>query len=247
MKRLTARAPTLGRADDRWYWALPLLLDRDADAKAADDWLDDPELPSRWPGTAEKINRAENVREAFNSPLRPFVLASTSIGQEGLDFHHYCHAVVRWNLPSNPVDLEQREGRVHRYKGHAVRKNLAARHGPEVLTADPGDVWGALFQAGCAARPEGESDLHPFWITAGPTCIERHVLAPPLSSDEQHLAALKRSLTLYRMVFGQARQEDLVGYLAERVAGEELAAETERLRIDLASGSASPLSEAAAK
>ena len=44
---------------------------------------------------------------------------STSIGQEGLDFHTYCHAVVHWNLPSNPVDMEQREGRVHRYKGHA--------------------------------------------------------------------------------------------------------------------------------
>jgi len=28
---------------------------------------------------------------------------------EGLDFHHYCHAIVHWNLPSNPVDLEQRE------------------------------------------------------------------------------------------------------------------------------------------
>ena len=54
------------------------------------------------------------VRGAFNSPFWPFVLASTSVGQEGLDFHWYCHAVVHWNLPSNPVDLEQREGRVHR-------------------------------------------------------------------------------------------------------------------------------------
>ena len=69
--------------------------------------------------------RADDVRGAFNSPFWPFVLCSTSVGQEGLDFHLYCHAVVHWNLPSNPVDLEQREGRVHRYKGHAVRKNAA--------------------------------------------------------------------------------------------------------------------------
>jgi hypothetical protein len=34
------------------------------------------------------------LRDAFNSPFRPFVLASTSIGQEGLDFHPYCHALV---------------------------------------------------------------------------------------------------------------------------------------------------------
>ena len=37
------------------------------------------------------------------------MLASTSIGQEGLDFHNYCRRIVHWNLPSNPIDLEQRE------------------------------------------------------------------------------------------------------------------------------------------
>ena len=46
--------------------------------------------------------RADDVRSAFNSPFWPFVLCSTSVGQEGLDFHLYCHAVVHWNLPSNP-------------------------------------------------------------------------------------------------------------------------------------------------
>lgn len=54
------------------------------------------------------VQRDDQVRQAFNSPFWPFVLASTSIGQEGLDFHAYCHAVVHWNLPSNPVDLECR-------------------------------------------------------------------------------------------------------------------------------------------
>ena len=55
------------------------------------------------------VARADAVRDAFNSPFRPFVLASTSIGQEGLDFHTWCHSVVHWNLPRNPVDLEQRK------------------------------------------------------------------------------------------------------------------------------------------
>ena len=31
------------------------------------------------------VNRKESIRNAFNSPLRPFVLATTSIGQEGLN------------------------------------------------------------------------------------------------------------------------------------------------------------------
>ena len=56
------------------------------------------------------LQRSSSVRAAFNSPFWPFVLVTTSVGQEGLDFHQYCHAVVHWNLPSNPVDLEQREG-----------------------------------------------------------------------------------------------------------------------------------------
>ena len=38
------------------------------------------------------------MREAFNSPFWPFVLATTSVGQEGLDFHQYCHAVVHFGL-----------------------------------------------------------------------------------------------------------------------------------------------------
>ena len=93
--------------------------------------------------------REGQVRAAFNSPFWPFVLASTSVGQEGLDFHLYSHAVVHWNLPANPVDLEQREGRVHRYKGHAVRTNVAAAYGarPEVVAAD--DPWASDVRPRC--------------------------------------------------------------------------------------------------
>ena len=88
--------------------------------------------------------RLSGVRDAFNSPFRPFVLATTSIGQEGLDFHPYCHRLYHWNLPRNPVDLEQREGRVHRYKGHAIRLNVAAKHAAVVrgCGAAPADPWG---------------------------------------------------------------------------------------------------------
>ena len=76
----------------------------------------------------EESARQPQVRDAFNSPFWPFVLTTTSVGQEGIDFHWWCHAVVHWNLPANPVDFEQREGRVNRFGGHAVRRNIAARH-----------------------------------------------------------------------------------------------------------------------
>ena len=186
--------------------------------------------------------REGQVRQAFNSPFWPFVLASTSVGQEGLDFHAYCHAVMHWNLPTNPVDLEQREGRIHRYKGHAVRKNVATKHGAAVLGEGAKDVWRALFEA---ARKEssGGGGLVPYWLfpLEGGAHIERHVPALPLSWDSSQLLALKRSLAVYRMVFGQPRQEDLVAFLQERVPPEELRKIEPLLRIDLCpSGNRSP-------
>ena len=123
-------------------------------------------------GRAESSDQAamreSTIRTAYNSPFRPFVLASTSVGQEGLDFHTYSHAIVHWNLPGNPVDLEQREGRVHRYKGHAVRKNVAAVYGlAAAIDADSPDPWSAVFRAAQEDNSDGRLrhqavlDLHP--------------------------------------------------------------------------------------
>ena len=156
------------------------------------------------------------VRAAFNSPFRPFVLASTSIGQEGLDFHPWCHRLVHWNLPGNPVDLEQREGRVHRYKGHAVRRNVAGSHGPDALRSwRPGDdIWNLIFElAEKAARAVADSDLVPHWIAPGEHKVERHVPQFPYTAEVEAFDRLKRQLAAYRVVFGQPRQEELLTLL----------------------------------
>jgi hypothetical protein len=188
------------------------------------------------PEDGTEPTRSDAIRSSFNSPFWPFVLASTSVGQEGLDFHLYCHAVVHWNLPSNPVDLEQREGRVHRYKGHAVRKNLAATHGAQALRSDTEDTWSWMFDAAKAARPESDTDLVPYWIYDGDAKIERHVPTLPLSGDTARLNNLLRSLAVYRMVFGQPRQDDLVELLLAQLSDEDRArrqALLDELRIDL--------------
>jgi Helicase conserved C-terminal domain len=163
-----------------------------------------------------QVQRSSQVRGAFNSPFWPFVLVTTSVGQEGLDFHLYCHAVVHWNLPANPVDLEQRDGRVHRYKGHAIRKNVAARNGRAALMGRNmlGDPWEKLFAAASRRRPTRLGDIEPFWVYEGPATIDRYVPALPLSREVEKLKDLKRSLAVYRMVFRQPRQDDLVAYLA---------------------------------
>jgi hypothetical protein len=181
----------------------------------------------------KSLVRSSQVRTAFNSPFWPFVLATTSVGQEGLDFHTYCHAVVHWNLPSNPVDLEQREGRVHRYKGHAVRKNLAAQHAQCGVLSSAQDPWEQMFLDALSKRPAGATHLTPFWIYPGEAKIERHVPALPLSRDQNRMEVLRKSLAVYRMVFGQIRQDDLMAFLLARFPESEIASIAKDLRIDL--------------
>lgn len=177
--------------------------------------------------TAEGDNPVD-VRSAFNSPFRPFVLVSTSVGQEGLDFHHYAHAIVHWNLPGNPVDLEQREGRVHRYKGHAVRKNVAAALGTSLQTVEGDDVWSRAFTL--AAGENG--DINPWWVFPGEHAIERHVPMLPMSRENGRLKELIERTSLYRMTMGQPRQAELLEVLADLEPSEQEAIR-EAITIDL--------------
>jgi hypothetical protein len=183
----------------------------------------------------KQANRDKVTRAAFNSPFWPFVLATTSVGQEGLDFHWYCHAVTHWNLPSNPVDLEQREGRVHRFKGHAIRKNVAKRFGTLALLSDATDPWTEAFRLAKQDCPPDDRGLMPYWLypVADGACVERHVPLYPLSRDEIRYDALRKALGAYRLVFGQPRQDELLAYLLDRVDAHRLSEMAHLLRIDL--------------
>lgn len=178
--------------------------------------------------------RLGSVRDAFNSPFRPFALATTSVGQEGLDFHPYCYRVYHWNLPGNPVDLEQREGRVHRFKGHAIRLNLAHRQIDVVRGRGsmPEDPWKTMFDA-ARVETDIDTDLIPYWIYEGPVRVERRVPMLPFSREVRRLEWLKRSLTVYRLAFGQPRQEDLLEYLHSLLGTDTAAEDLAELQIRL--------------
>ena len=165
-------------------------------------------------GVKKDGDRKESVRNSFNSPFRPFVLATTSIGQEGLDFHYYCRRIVHWNLPSNPIDIEQREGRINRYKCLAIRQNIALRYRE---TNFGRDIWRSLFDE-AAVREEAvhDSELIPYWgVTDSEDMvkIERIVPMYPFSRDVSAYTRLIKILSLYRLTLGQARQEELLEHL----------------------------------
>ena len=166
----------------------------------------------------KSINRTTNIRKAFNSPFRPFIVSSTSIGQEGLDFHWYSRKIEHWNLPGNPVDLEQREGRINRFKCLAIRRNVSHLY-PDIFS------WDAMFAAARADLKGADSDMVPFWCLPcgkltdeqrqGLEKIERIVPLYPLSRDEYRYHHLISVLSLYRMTLGQPRQEELLDILSQ--------------------------------
>lgn len=162
------------------------------------------------------VSRVVNVRAAFNSPFWPFLLNSTSVGQEGLDFHWYSRRVVHWSLPSNPIDIEQREGRVNRYKSLLVRQRLAQALDAPSKIAYPHDVWSNLFRQAASNRTSG-TDLEPLWYVHGETPkLERLVPAVSFSAEQSRLPQLLRVLSLYRLCVGQPRQEELLASLLKQ-------------------------------
>lgn len=157
------------------------------------------------------VARKDDIRKTFNSPFWPFVLASTSIGQEGLDFHQYCRKIMHWNLPTNPIDLEQREGRINRFKCLAIRQNLVKKYGDKISFEQGGDIWEQLFDIAHRSKDPSKSDLIPYWCCEDQEVkIERILGHYPISRDEAQYERLIKVLSLYRLTLGQGRQEELL-------------------------------------
>ena len=124
----------------------------------------------------EKQLRTDQLRRAFNTPFWPHVLTTTSLGQEGLDFHVWCRRLLHWDLGSTPVDLEQREGRLQRFGALSIRGVLANLLGDEALnraqitgstthvTASP---WAQIAELAEERLPGNGSGLSPWWICDG--------------------------------------------------------------------------------
>jgi hypothetical protein len=171
-------------------------------------------------GDGESTSR-ETMRESFNSPFWPFVLATTSVGQEGLDFHLYCKDIYHWNLPSNPVDFEQREGRINRFRNLAIRRNVLEIV-KDVQLGD-GFLWEEVFKAApdrCDIRDRYSKGLAPDWILSPVKRrayhrLVRHILDVPGSADRQKHKQLEEDVRLYRLTLGQTNQQSFLEELKE--------------------------------
>ena len=201
--------------------------------------------------TEDGSQRIASIRQNFNSPFRPFVLATTSIGQEGLDFRQYCRKVVHWNLPSNPIDLEQREGRINRFKGLVIRQQIAHKYGPLLSQDDleSDDLWDDLFRIASFMERDGTTkcELVPYWHVETEGFeryrIERIIPFYPFSRDRAKLSSILRTLAIYRLAFGQPRQSELIDHLLTHIPQDRIPEIRKHLMIDLSPISYGPKGE----
>lgn len=210
----SANEPTIESFQIRTHYAIPFGMSSSSDLKVG--------------------NRQIRVREAFNSPFRPFVLTSTSIGQEGLDFHFYCSNLIHWNLPSNPIDMEQREGRIKRFRGLDIRRAIADQYIDKIVNIE-NNIWDSLYEIAEQNKQSNQCDLVPFWIMPDQDKFKLKIIIPMYlySKDFDKLRTIKTVLRNYRLTFGQPRQEELIEILSEKLNEEQLELINRELFINL--------------
>lgn len=66
-------------------------------------------------GSMDREERAKEVHRFNELPNDPRFMVSTEAGGEGLNMQKSCHTIINYDLPWNPMALQQRIGRVYRY------------------------------------------------------------------------------------------------------------------------------------
>ena len=86
----------------------------------------------------------------FNTPYRPEVLISTSVGQEGIDLHRECRHIIHHDLCWNPATIEQRTGRVDRIGSKVERERPAPKTAEGRPWRSPCPTWPPHTMSGCS-------------------------------------------------------------------------------------------------
>jgi hypothetical protein len=165
--------------------------------------------------------RSDTLRRAFNSPFWPHVLCTTSVGQEGLDFHQWCRRIVHWDLPSDPVDFEQREGRIARYASLAVRRSLGCLHGQEALARTTKNSPFAELLAVAGEQPSGPTGLERWWLPEQDKPVSVS-FDWRFSLRSQRKEKMLEELLYYRLALGQPNPEAFMAML-KKVGADDVA------------------------
>jgi len=142
--------------------------------------------------------RAE-ILDAFQRDRNATVLLSTEVGAEGLDFQ-FCDSVINYDLPWNPMRVEQRIGRIDRYGQRA--KSIQVISFFVDATIDTRILERLYERIGVFERSIGE--LEPI---LGPEVrqLQEWLFSSRLSEDEEREQVER---TVVRMLEHQRRSEE---------------------------------------
>ncbi|MBN9519357.1 hypothetical protein J0H58_12680 [bacterium] len=158
----------------------------------------------------------------FNTPYRPEILVSTSVGQEGIDLHRECRHVIHHDMCWNPATIEQRTGRVDRIGSKVERERIGTEdgEGPTLEIAVP--YLAATYDERMFEELYRRAQL--FEVTLGGEIrVEGRI-------DPEHVAAEHRS----REVRGIGTDDEDIGDESEETGAVDLPVDMiERLRVDL--------------
>lgn len=159
----------------------------------------------------------------FNTPYRPEILVSTSVGQEGIDLHRECRHVIHHDLCWNPATIEQRSGRVDRIGSKVERERMGAEEweAPTLEIAVP--YLAATYDERMFEELYRRAQL--FEVTLGGEMrVERRI-------DPDHVASEHRP----REKLGIGTDNEDIGDESEETGVIDLPPDMiERLRVDLA-------------
>jgi superfamily II DNA/RNA helicase len=158
----------------------------------------------------------------FNTPYRPEILVSTSVGQEGIDLHRECRHVLHHDLCWNPATIEQRTGRVDRIGSKVERERMGAESGkgPTLEIAVP--YLAATYDERMFEELYRRAQI--FEVTLGGDLrVEGRI-------DPEHVVSEQRR----REILGIGTDDEDIGDENDETGTVDLPAEMiERLRVDL--------------
>ena len=166
----------------------------------------------------------------FNTPYRPEILVSTSVGQEGIDLHRECRHVIHHDLCWNPATIEQRTGRVDRIGSKVERERIGAGpgQGPTLEIAVP--YLAATYDERMFEELYRRAQL--LEVTLGGEMRVESRIAP------EHAAAEHRT----REIQGIGTEDEDIGEMSDETCAVDLPAEMiERLRVDLSVWKPTPI------
>ncbi len=185
---------------------------RDYSDKGAHDRNEDKK--GKYGNKCVTTKRLDHIRERFQSPFYPFVLAASETAQEGVNLQNYCATVFHWSVPSRLNTFTQEDGRVDRRDSITIRRQALYVYQKAENGMIPADwsfyrekplqeIYGKIGYKSERLSEIIRGGLFPHWFLPTPAEAEdfpkigRMLFAMPGSRDEEDYEYLRDEQEAY--------------------------------------------------